>query len=78
VQLKGGPVAIIDTKEKYLARYAKRGQRMARRTRTSDRVTERIGLISTGELIGHGSKPCHEDRFANMADCFPPIGNKSL
>jgi hypothetical protein len=50
----------IDTKEKYQARYAKRG--LAKSVAPTTSVPQQFG-----------GKPNHLERFANIEECFPQL-----
>jgi hypothetical protein len=53
----------VHTAEQYLARYRRRGERSAKRTRASDRVS-----------VGKNAPMDNANRFVSIADCFPLIG----
>jgi hypothetical protein len=64
----------IDTKEKYDAKYRRRGERMRRQKNGPRR--------DYTNLAGHHphayrSKPNHQDRAVSIADCFPLVGRKA-
>ena len=61
----------IDTKAKYDERYKKRGGRtqLLKGWLAGYRPLDKNGKVLL--LAGEGSKPNHEERFANIADCFP-------
>jgi hypothetical protein len=66
----------INTKEKYKARFAKRGARKMKLVRHSDH----FGFMDAvdGHDLSFRSKPRHELRFANIADCWPLLGRKDF
>jgi hypothetical protein len=54
-------VVIIDSKEKYRARYVKRG-------------LKRQVVLTTSVPQWQGGKPNHKERAVDIATCFPLIG----
>jgi hypothetical protein len=59
----------IRTKEQYDQRFAKRGEKTRNRTRTNDYLTEVrafYGPTKTGEIIGHGTRPNHQERTVDI------------
>jgi hypothetical protein len=57
----------IDTPEKYLARYRKRGEKPG--ARKASRQLHR--LMEELHLIGFDDRPRHEERTVNIESCFP-------
>jgi hypothetical protein len=70
---------IINTKEKYDARYRRRGdmskRHWARSFMKATRQRAKDLLHGTAPMqIGHGSKPNHKERAVDITTCYPLIG----